>query len=177
MIGLYILVVGSIYFLLAVFLTFWLASRPKKTIHQIIVFTFVATVFVLIPTWDIIPGRLYFKHLCKTEGGIKIYKQTELPAEYWDESGNIQKEILSKVINTESQVQDESQNLFHTRKTKKLIIDKNSGELLGTYTYFIYFGGWLINNTGLHVTGISCPPLEQASFSDLIRKVFVQTLE
>ena len=56
MIGLYILVVGSIYFLLAIFITFWLASRLKKTIHQIIVFTFVATVFVLIPTWDIIRG-------------------------------------------------------------------------------------------------------------------------
>jgi len=36
-------------------------------------------VFVLIPTWDIIPGWLYFEYLCQKEGGQKIYKTVELP--------------------------------------------------------------------------------------------------
>lgn len=34
-------------------------------------------IFVLIPTWDIVPGWVYLKYLCQTEGGIKIYKSVE----------------------------------------------------------------------------------------------------
>src|SRR5207247_9250009 len=39
-------------------------------------------VFVLIPTWDVIPGQLYFNHLCKTEAGQKIFKTVEVSPQY-----------------------------------------------------------------------------------------------
>lgn len=34
----------------------------------------VIAVFVLIPTWDIIPGKIALDRLCEKEGGIKIYR-------------------------------------------------------------------------------------------------------
>src|SRR5436309_15436428 len=41
------------------------------------------TIFVLIPTWDIVPGWLYFAYLCNTEGGQKIYKTVEVGPQYF----------------------------------------------------------------------------------------------
>lgn len=37
----------------------------------------VAAVFILIPTWDIIPGKIALDHYCDKEGGIKIYRSVE----------------------------------------------------------------------------------------------------
>lgn len=36
-----------------------------------------AAVYALIPTWDVIPGKLYFNDLCENEAGLKIYKVAE----------------------------------------------------------------------------------------------------
>jgi hypothetical protein len=33
--------------------------------------------FLLIPTWDFLPGWLHFKHLCETEAGSRIYKTVD----------------------------------------------------------------------------------------------------
>lgn len=56
----------------------WLPRVFFKTQRARTITKFVtAATFVLIPTWDIIPGKLYFNHLCNTEGGIKIYKTVE----------------------------------------------------------------------------------------------------
>jgi len=45
--------------------------------RKIIVGLVSAATFLLIPTWDVIPGQRYFKHLCETEAGIRIYKAVE----------------------------------------------------------------------------------------------------
>ncbi len=37
----------------------------------------VIAVFVLIPTWDIIPGKIALDRLCEKEGGIKIFRSVE----------------------------------------------------------------------------------------------------
>jgi len=37
----------------------------------------VMAVFILIPTWDIIPGKIALAHYCEKEGGIKIYRSVE----------------------------------------------------------------------------------------------------
>jgi len=34
-------------------------------------------IFILLPTWDVIIGKVYFNHLCQTEGGLKVYKNTQ----------------------------------------------------------------------------------------------------
>ena len=174
MISLYLIGVGIIYFIIAVFMSFWLTSRVNKRLYQILVFIFSISTFILIPTWDILPGRFYFKKLCDMEGGIKIYKKLKLASEYWDNDGNIKKNALSNLIKTESKVNDEANNIFRIRKTTKKIIDKNTDEVLGSYTYFIYFGGWLLNNSGIQVTGVVCPTIQQSSYKNLLEKVFTQ---
>ena len=30
--------------------------------------------FILLPTLDVIIGKIYFNHLCKTQGGLKVYQ-------------------------------------------------------------------------------------------------------
>lgn len=37
----------------------------------------VVAAFVLIPTWDIIPGKIALAHYCAKDGGIKIYRSVE----------------------------------------------------------------------------------------------------
>lgn len=37
----------------------------------------VIAAFILIPTWDIIPGKIALAHYCDKEGGIKIYRSVE----------------------------------------------------------------------------------------------------
>lgn len=78
MIGLGFLLALIVYLLIAVTLAVW-APRAIFNTSRARTITGIAVLltFVLIPTWDIIPGKLYFDHLCKTEGGLKIYKTVE----------------------------------------------------------------------------------------------------
>ena len=58
-------------------------SMSLKIIGGMVVFL----VALPLPIADEIAGRMYFNHLCETEGGVKVYQTIELPAEYWDEEG------------------------------------------------------------------------------------------
>lgn len=33
--------------------------------------------------WDIIPGQLYFQHLCEKEAGVKVIKTAEVDQSYF----------------------------------------------------------------------------------------------
>jgi hypothetical protein len=73
MIALGMLLVTLGYVILAVF-SAWLASRffqsPRaKAACSVLILL----VFALIPTWDIVPARLYFRNLCETSAGTKVY--------------------------------------------------------------------------------------------------------
>ncbi len=63
--------------LLAVVVYVWLARFVAKRIKNRTAKYTVIAIFILIPTWDIIPGKLYFNHLCEKEAGLKIYKTVE----------------------------------------------------------------------------------------------------
>lgn len=171
------------YLLVAIIVTWLLKRSLRGNRWQKLVVVISILTFLLIPTWDMILGRAYFHYLCVTEGGVQVYKQIELPAEYWDENGKpifvsdnggINEELLTNYVVFSKVYKDESRNPFHIRTTKKIIEDKNNHERVGSYTYFIYFGGWLVNNIGYHVRGSSCPSLEKASFSKLVKSTFIQ---
>lgn len=88
MIGLGFLLALIVYILIAVTLAVWAPraifnTSRARTIAAIVV----VSTFVLIPTWDIIPGKLYFDHLCATEGGLKIYKAVEGVEGFFYETG------------------------------------------------------------------------------------------
>jgi len=69
MIGIIFLAVLGGYILLARLIMKRMPSRKARYI--------VAAIFILIPTWDMIPSWLYLEYLCKTEGGLKIYKTVD----------------------------------------------------------------------------------------------------
>lgn len=63
--------------LLAVVIYIWLARLVAKRIKNRSAKYVVIAIFILIPTWDIVPGKIYFNHLCENEAGLKIYKTVE----------------------------------------------------------------------------------------------------
>lgn len=45
-------------------------QKTQKKVYWILTAGF----FILIPTWDVIIGKVYLHFLCKTEGGLKVYE-------------------------------------------------------------------------------------------------------
>jgi len=67
---------------------------------------------------------------------------------------------------------------FNIEKRSREIFDEETGKILGTIVHFIHFGGKLVNSTGLHVSGTSCPSDELVSnyIIRLSKKVFIQKI-
>jgi hypothetical protein len=97
--------------------------------------------FVLIPTWDIIPGWLYFNHLCK-EAGVKVLKTVEVDRSYFLPNGEPNQERLKEAYPNPAKLQEPFSPQFHIKRSSSLIQEKNTGEILGTATGFSYYGGW-----------------------------------
>jgi len=70
MLGLMIIIGYFLYLYLAYKVTFYVIKKTSKKRYWIISILF----FILLPTLDVIIGKVYFNHLCKTQGGFKIYK-------------------------------------------------------------------------------------------------------
>jgi hypothetical protein len=124
-----------------------------------------ALVVVLIPTWDEILGRLYFSRLCATEGGVRIFRQVDLPVDYWDADGRPKfikpnGDMDSDVLQHRFDVVIKSRKISGVFRIQALdfrVVEKASQVPLGEISSYGYFGGWLVNATSLHVTGIRCP--------------------
>jgi hypothetical protein len=179
MIGLFILGALVLYLAFAV----WIVKRQKtKRVRWIAI-----TILVLIPTWDEIVGRAYFQYLCATDGGIKVYKTVELPAEYWDEQGrpdfkfvkqeNVQLGLAGRYA---MPLEGETiSKLFRIEKDVSSIKDFKTGELLGMVVSFRYFGGWVVNNTGAHPAAVRCPRSTNELYTRFYQAIFrrIPTIE
>ena len=69
------------------------------------------------------------------------------------------------------------QKVVSVQKIFSLVKDKQTGEILGTATSFAYWGGWVVNHSGLHVTAIKCPeikmdPYQHSDHSTLVERIF-----
>jgi len=64
--------------------------------RQTIVGLLSAGTFLLIPSWDMIPGQSYFRHLCQTEAGLKIYKTIEGVEGFREYSGGPASDAVEK---------------------------------------------------------------------------------
>lgn len=181
MIGLYILFVGVLYVLVALSTSYWLSRFPErqktKTWTQILT----VLVFVLIPTWDIVPGKLYFKYLCNTEGGIRVYRQVGLPAKYWRED-SLPRTTAAEIKGFRTRIgenyylkvleQNDYVPLFNIDRQEDSLINIESNELVAKMTHFRYWGGWLITNTGLSQSAASCPG--KGAYVNFYKRVFVK---
>ncbi|MEX2517365.1 MAG: hypothetical protein WD572_10755 [Gammaproteobacteria bacterium] len=170
---------GTIYVLIALSTAYWLSRIPErqklKTWTQILT----VLVFVLIPTWDVLLGRLYFNYLCETEGDIKIHNQAELPTEHWEDGvprdrlerlpGRGFEILIGEKFIIESHTIKNYGEPFRIDKEHKVLNNRVTDEVLSEFIYFIYWGGWLINASGLHRSGVSCPSYR------LISKLYSET--
>lgn len=147
---------------------------------------------ILIPTWDMFLGRAYYHSLCATQGGAKIYKQVELPDEYWEEIGGstflddfiarnrdrVTLEIdeeFHKNYQFKSETIKLRPHFLHIKKKLRSVVENQSGEILGTYTTYFYSGGWLVNSTAIGGPGGAYCPREGNKLYGLsfLREIFV----
>lgn len=146
----------------------WLIIKrlPSKQAKWIAV-----AVFVLIPTWDEILGRIYFKSLCETEGGGQTFQVVELGKEFFLKPGEIDMGTAGRLPakGGELNVKKIEENFSVTRKSTQIpqifkinkyevsITDRTTGNVLARHTDFSYFGGWVARHSVAHVTAIGCP--------------------
>ena len=181
MIALMMLTALLVYALIALLATRLLAHIPKKRTTRWAVALLVLAVFALIPTWDIVPGRLFFAHLCETEGGLTVCKVVEFPTN-WDgrgrapfmtERGFFDPSYFRNRYRWRHRTEKLSPSFLHVERRTDYIIDTATGEKIGQYAWFIYRGGWLVNSTGLHVSGRSCEAYRKGYLRDFLSHVFV----
>jgi hypothetical protein len=133
------------------------------------------SVFWLIPTWDILPGWLYFTHVCEQEGGQKIFKTVELPDEYFfkprelDQSrhdqfghayvakGNELKIEKARGLFGTSRKEETLSRQFHVARVTNSLRDDQSGEILAAATTIEFYGGWVQDTISNHTAPALCP--------------------
>ena len=127
----------------------------------------------LLPFVDEIAGRVYLKHLCETEAGVKVYQTVELPAEYWDEEGKPRFQVYNKANDTVARFimgsyQWEDSRFEYRSFTESYLesfnIDKagfrfsesESKNILGEIIYFRFWGGWIRRNFSINNASYTC---------------------
>ncbi len=175
MIALTLLFVSILYGLAA-----WCAIRLLAWLGRICVFPPLSTrvaqgltlaFFVLFPTWDIIPSRLYFEHLCETEAGVKAFKIIELEQSYFRADGRPDdRKLLDRYAQSSKWIPDYSR-WAHIVKVEGTIQDKKTGELLGIASDFSYYGGWVEARIA-PMSPITCPALKAGVFGMGLKQVF-----
>ena len=170
MFGVAFLVACGLYIALALFV----AKRVGKAWDSKLARYATIAMFVLLPTWDLIPGQLYHDHLCKTEGGIKVFKTIEIDRAYFLPNGQpdekkIREQLLDRVV---AEPDRTFSTLFHITKDQTFLVDKQTGERLGTTTDFWYYGGWFQASL-LHLGSTTICPQDPNHdvYSDSLRDV------
>lgn len=158
MFGLAVLVALGVYVYVAKVVVQFVGRRTQSNLAK---YATIA-VFVLIPTWDIIPGRLYFNHLCEKDGGIKVFKTVEVDKSYLTPNGQPDEKKLSMsssfiIVHKDDR---EYSPIFHIAKFERVLQDKQTNEVLGIDVHLVHYGGWL--NAYLFPQG---PPTKCAGYS------------
>lgn len=125
---------------------------PTKRILQVLC----ALIFLLTPTWDIIPSRMYFQRLCEEEAGVKVLKRVTVDRSYFRSDGRPDdRKLLDRYAQSSNWTRDIS-TWAHVTKIVGTIQDKQTGESLGTATDFVYYGGWIAARID-PMSSITCP--------------------
>jgi hypothetical protein len=152
MFGLVAIVVLYCYVRLAIWLAKWIAGKCESSKAKWIVRIAVTSVFVLIPTGDVIVGRIYLNHLCSTETGVKIYQTVELPAEYWDEQGRpkffaangfVDMKLLPNRYQWHNLDEPYVDSVIKIEKWRWQLMDKETKNILGERITYMRHFGWL----------------------------------
>ena len=170
------------YFSLVVAVAYFSAGPIKRPGLRWTSRCLIFSLLIAAPFADEIVGRIYFKHLCKTEAGLHVYKTVELGPEYYHEDGS--PKFMDSKGRFDSTVFD-GRYVFKTfsienyakfvriKKRRYLVIDSVAGTILGAHINFFYFGGWLVNSLGAHVRGIHCGSVNGGFYEGIIRHILV----
>jgi hypothetical protein len=186
MIILMILIVVVLYLTTAIVVVKLLIRRGKSKSAKWLIGSTSALVFILIPIWDEIAGRISFNHLCKTLGGQKIIKSVELGNEVFLAPGDVDTNTAGRVpakggeLNHEklkerfsiTSSSEKASGYFRIEKDTRIVGILETTEVLATNTRLFYFGGWLVNSTGLHVSGEMCPERNDQNYREFYANVF-----
>ncbi len=177
MIALMVLAALLIYFAIA-----WLVVKRLKTKKA----KWIAiAVFVLIPMWDEILSSIFFQRFCIEEGGAKIYRSIELGKEFFNadgspkfinEHGYRNQSILEPYFDFRRNSQKIELGFTTIEKDIETIVDKKTGEILGSRTIFRKFGGWVVRSTrGLVFDRAESCGLSPGDDKRLLTTIFVST--
>jgi hypothetical protein len=168
MFGLAVLVALGVYVYLAKVVAQFVGRRTGS---KLAMYATIA-VFVVIPTWDIIPGRLYHQHVCETQGGVQVYKTVEVNKAYFLPDGRLdEKKLLLERLHWQTTMDRAFSKLFHITKHQGVLVDKENGEHLGMATGFSYFGGWLHTTILIEAAPDPCPQFGRDLYGTLWRQV------
>lgn len=172
MFGLAVLVALGLYIYLAKIIVQIVGKRTESKLGK---YATIA-VFVLIPTWDIIPGQLYHQHLCKTEGGVKVFKTIEIDEAYFLPNGQpdekkIREQLLDRVVGEPDRT---FSTLFHITKDQTFLVDKQTGARLGSATDFWYYGSWIKKKILPEASSTICPQYPNFSVSSSLLQEVVR---
>ena len=165
-------------FVVGAFVVWLFVAREKTTRRKWLAGTLAAIVVILIPTWDEIAGRAYFRHLCESNGGIRIYERVKLGPEYRgirfpDLPTEYERMKLASLYPYALESKEDLPGPARILYVRRMILDEQTGAVLGSLTNYFYGGGWLDNAVSLHGTGGgSCDRSEQ-DFRLLLERIFV----
>jgi hypothetical protein len=146
----------------------WLASICAFTsVTKRVLQVLCAAFFVLVPTWDIIPSRLYFQHLCEQEAGVNVYRSVKIGQSYFRPDGKPDDKKLLERYAQSSKWNHSFSSWAHIIKIEGTIQDKQTGEILGTTTDFVYYGGWLGSRIAA-MSSVTCPNYPNHSIHSIV---------
>jgi hypothetical protein len=147
---------------------------PKQGKHKALVAIIGVVVFLLIPTWDEILGRIYLRHLCATKAGVKVYKTVELPAKYWDESGEprffnqsgyLDHDFWVKELDESGGRVERYSSIFSIDKDTSPVKERLGQKSLAEVTTFRFWGGWIRRKLSPDNVANSCAFISKPEFS------------
>lgn len=144
--------------LLLYILVGWVTVRfvGKYTGTRIVKYLTIA-VFVLVPTWDIIPGKFYFQHLCDREAGTRVINTMEVDPDYFMPDGQPDEKKLRQVVSQPNKTDKDFSSLFSITKFESGIEDIQTSVVLGRAISFSYYGGWINGYLFPQGPPITCP--------------------
>lgn len=157
-------------------------SKIKNQVKKTFALLGCISIFILLPFTDEIIGQLYFKYICKTQGGTQIYQQIELGEEFFQQDGNpkfitekgdFYKEALGNKYSVYKQYNMNYIPYLNIARNQYQVKDTETLKILGQHTYFIYFRGWLLNLPGPGLASKSCNS-DIGFYQNFLKEIFIK---
>lgn len=172
--------VVSLVFIVALMIGFKIAKRSKTKSVKVIGGTGIFLLFVLILFGDEITGKIYFKYLCSSKAGDKIYQTVELPGEYWGgdgkpkyygKNGTVDLKIFSGRFKWKRVREFHVDSIIKIEEIRSQLIDTKSQITLGEQVTYLRHFGWLNRFSPAPNVGEVCSHLWVGS-SEVIAKKY-----